>query len=176
MNLDQLAAQYRTLALDGSDGAGKTTLAHQLAAGHGFTVHHSARTPDGVSLIARYRRILAAPGPLVLDRCFVSELVYGPRYHGRSRITLGQAIELAEAVAARDGALVHLTGQPAVIHGRLLARDGRTAASMDEVKALVTAYEQVFDTLAEALPGRVIRLDTPGRQSGPGSPGPWTRR
>lgn len=168
MNLDQLAAEYRTLALDGSDGAGKTTLAHHLAAGHGFTVHHSARTPDGISLIARYRRILAAPGPLVLDRCFVSELVYGPRYHGRSRITLGQAIKLAKAVAARDGALVHLTGPPAALHDRLLARDGRTAASGNEVEALVTAYDRVFDAIAEALPGRVIRLDAAGQHSVPG--------
>jgi len=168
VNLDQLAAEYQTLALDGCDGAGKTTLAHHLATGHGFTIHHSARTPDGASLIARYRRILAAPGQLVLDRCFVSELVYGPRYHGRSRITLGQAIELAQAVAARDGALVHLTGPPAVIHGWLLARDGRTAASVDEVEALVTAYERVFEAIAEALPSRVIRLDAADRQSGPG--------
>lgn len=168
MNLDQLAVEYRTLALDGSDGAGKTTLAHQLATGHGFTVHHATRTPDGVSLIARYRRILATPGQLVLDRCFVSELVYGPRYHGRSRITLGQAIELAQVVAARDGALIHLTGPPTAIHGRLLARDGHNAASMNEVEALVTAYERVFDAIATALPGRVIRLDAIHQHSAPG--------
>lgn len=167
MNLDQLAAQYRTLALDGSDGAGKTTLAHQFAARHGFTVHHCARTPDGLSLIARYQRILAAPGPLVLDRCFISELVYGPRYHCRSRITLAQAIELAEAVAARDGALVHLTGPPAAIHNRLLARDARTATDLDEVKALITAFDQVFGAIAEALPNRVIRLDAADHLSGP---------
>jgi thymidylate kinase len=167
MNLDQLAAEYRTLALDGSDGVGKTTLAHQLAAQHGFSVHHSTRTPEGVSLIARYRRILAAPGLLVLDRCFISELVYGPRYHGRSRIALGQAIELAHAVAACDGALVHLTGSPVTIHSRLLARDGRAAANADEIEALVSAYERVFDAISQALPSRVIRLDTTNQQSGP---------
>lgn len=168
MNLDQLAAEYRTLALEGSDGVGKTTLAHQLATGHGFTIHHCTRTPDGVSLIARYLHILATPGQLVLDRCFVSELVYGPRYHGRSRITLSQAIELAQAVAARDGALIHLTGPPAVIHGRLLTRDGHSAATVDEVETLVTAYERVFDAIAKALPGRVIRLDAADPHFAPG--------
>jgi hypothetical protein len=39
---------------------------------------------------------------------------------------------------------------------------------MDEVKALVTAYEQVFTTIAERLPGRVIRLDAVDQRPGPG--------
>jgi hypothetical protein len=39
---------------------------------------------------------------------------------------------------------------------------------MDEVKALVTAYEQVFAAIAERLPGRVIRLDAVNRRTGPG--------
>ena len=53
----RLAATYRTIAVDGADGTGKTTLVNRLRAEHGFTVVHSARTPDGIDLIARYRRI-----------------------------------------------------------------------------------------------------------------------
>jgi hypothetical protein len=61
--------------------------------------------------------------------------------------------------ADRDGALIHLTGPPAVIHGRLLAGDGHCAATVDEIETLVSAYERVFNAIATALPGRVIRLD-----------------
>lgn len=164
-----LAAAHQTFALDGCDGAGKTTLARHLADLHGFTVVHSARTPDHVDLTARYRQILAAPGRIFLDRCFVSELVYGPLRHGRSRITLDDAVSLAAAVVARDGALVHLTGLPTALHARLLARDGDTAAGLAEVEELVAAYERVFTVIAASVP--VIRLDTAGGQPGP-QPGP----
>jgi hypothetical protein len=168
VNTDQLAAVYRTLALDGCDGTGKTTMANRLVTRHGFTVVHSARTPDGTDLTARYQRILAAPGRLVLDRCFVSELVYGPLHHNRSRITLDEAVGLAEAVAARDGALIHLTGLPAAIHSRLLAREGSNAPGMSEVEALVTAYDRVFAAIAARLPGRVRCLHTTGEEGRPG--------
>ncbi|MFF1342085.1 hypothetical protein ACFVYT_30055 [Streptomyces sp. NPDC058290] len=73
-------AAYRTLVLEGCDGAGKSTLAALFAARHGFTVIHSPRTPD---LTARY---LAQGGRLILDRSFISELVYGPLLRGASRI------------------------------------------------------------------------------------------
>ncbi|MFL6112606.1 MAG: hypothetical protein ACJ786_14810 [Catenulispora sp.] len=33
-----------------------------------------------------------------MDRCFISELVYGPLHRGRSRLSLEDAFDLAEAV------------------------------------------------------------------------------
>ncbi|MGH3569147.1 MAG: hypothetical protein ACRDRH_24610 [Pseudonocardia sp.] len=168
MNLDLLATTYRTIVLDGCDGAGKTTLAQRLSTAHRFTAVHSARTPDGTDLLVHYRGILARPGRLVLDRCFVSELVYGPLRHRRSRITLTQAVELAETVVARDGTLIHLTGTPSAIYARLRARDDDTAATPTEVAELVTAYEHVFAAITAQLPGHVLRIDTTTLPSMPG--------
>lgn len=51
---------------------------------------------------------------------------------------------------------------------RLLTRDGHSAATVDEVETLVTAYERVFDAIAKALPGRVIRLDAADPHFAPG--------
>lgn len=81
------AAGYEVVVLEGCDGAGKTTLATTLATHRGYVVVHSGRTPDDVDLLARYCSILAAPGKIVLDRSFISELVYGPLQYGRSRLT-----------------------------------------------------------------------------------------
>jgi hypothetical protein len=110
--------------LEGCDGTGKTSLATTLAAQHGYSVVHSGRTPDDVDLLARYRSILAIPGKIVLDRSFISELVYGPLQYGRSRLTASDAAQMALLVAARGGVLVHLTGRPESIIVRLRARDG----------------------------------------------------
>ena len=144
-------ASYRTLAFEGCDGAGKSTMAAELADRHGFTVVHSPRTPDSLDLIARYHELLALPGRLVLDRCFISELVYGPLYRDTSRITWAQAHDLAKAVANRDGALCHLTAPAEVIRARLMARDGE-APPHAQVAALLAAYSSVFQRLGERVP------------------------
>ncbi|MDH6574725.1 hypothetical protein [Kitasatospora sp. MAP5-34] len=157
MNIEKIADGYQTLVLEGCDGVGKSTLAERLSTYHGFTVVHSPRTPDHLDLASRYRTLLAEPGRILFDRCFLSELVYGPLHRGRSRITWSQAIDLAESVIARSGLLVHLTAPPAVVHQRLLARDGE-AIGVEEVSALITAYDRVFATLAEYTD--VLTLDT----------------
>ncbi|MCX5124583.1 hypothetical protein [Streptomyces sp. NBC_00347] len=162
---NELAA-YRTLVLEGCDGAGKSTLAAHLADQHGFTVVHSPRTPDSLDLITHYRELLALPGRLILDRCFISELVYGPFYRGVSRITWAQAHDLARAVCDRDGALCHLSAPAEVIRARLLARDGR-APSHAQVAALLAGYSSVFQRLGERIP--VITLQAPAGDEVPSS-------
>jgi len=157
MNLDDLAGSHQTLVLEGCDGVGKSTLANALATRHGFQVVHSPRTPDHLDLAGRYRTILAGSGRILFDRCFISELVYGPLHRGRARITWSQAIDLAETVMDRSGILIHLTAPPALIRQRLFARDG-AAADLEEITALATGYDRVFSTLAYYA--RVITVDT----------------
>jgi broad-specificity NMP kinase len=157
MELGVISA-HRTVVLEGCDGVGKSTLAQRLALDFGFTIVHSARTPDGVNLAERYRQISSRPGRLTLDRSFVSELVYGPLHHGGSRLTDADACDLAALVARREGVLVHLTAPALVIRARLLVRDGPTAASLADIESLITAYERVVTTLAPYLP--FVRLNT----------------
>lgn len=149
--LADFAARYEVIALEGCDGVGKTTVAAALASDHGYTTVHSGRTPDGMDLAGRYREILSRPGKLVLDRCFISELVYGPLRHGRSRISIAEAARLATAIAERHGVLVHLTGRPEEIVVRLQARDCQSP-SLREIRELLEAYENAFATLGRIVP------------------------
>ncbi|MGI5232529.1 hypothetical protein [Actinoallomurus sp. CA-142502] len=150
-DLTAWATRYDIVVLEGCDGAGKTTQAVALATDHGYTMVHAARTPEGTDLAERYRTILARPGRLVLDRSFVSELVYGPLRHGRSRLNRTQAAKLAAIVTARNGVFVHLTGTPEQIAARLTARDGH-APSLMEIGALIAGYSEVFAWLATCAP------------------------
>lgn len=145
------AAAHEVIALEGCDGVGKTTLAATLARQHGYQLVHASRTPDGVDLLQRYRTVLARPGRLVLDRCFVSELVYGPLLHQRARLTLQQAQDLAAIIAGRGGLLIHLTGPLSIIVARLRERDG-AAPDLDHIHALIDAYAEVFAALADHVP------------------------
>jgi thymidylate kinase len=151
LGLTITAARYEVVVLEGCDGTGKTSLATTLAAQHGYSVVHSGRTPDDVDLLARYRSILAIPGKIVLDRSFISELVYGPLQYGRSRLTASDAAQMALLVAARGGVLVHLTGRPQSIVARLRARDG-SAPPLERICALTDAYHTVFAGLTGTAP------------------------
>ena len=155
--LTTVLAAYPVIVLDGCDGTGKTTLAEALREELGYAVTHSGRTPDGIDLVGRYRRLLAEPGRIALDRSFISELVYGPLLYGRSRITPQTAVSLAQDVAQRGGTLVHLTGVPESIAARLRSRDG-TAPPVDRIRAITDAFRAAFALLAEAAP--VITADT----------------
>ncbi|MBE1584567.1 hypothetical protein ACFPOI_43455 [Nonomuraea angiospora] len=146
-NLAMWADRYEVIILEGCDGVGKTTYATALATTYGYRRVHADRTPEGADLFQRHQAILALAGRLVLDRSFISELVYGPLLHGRCRLTSSQTAALLGMVAVRRGVLVHLTARPEHIHARLLARDG-TAPTLDELRLLTARYFTVFADLA----------------------------
>lgn len=153
----QEIARHHTVVLEGGDGVGKSTLAELLVTQHAFTRVHSPRTPDHQDLTTRYRDLLARPGQLVLDRSFVSELVYGPLYRDRSRLTWDQARELADLVTTRDGLFLHLVAPADMVQNRLMARDGQ-APDLDAIAELAHAYQRVFRILADHVP--VLTYDT----------------
>lgn len=156
-NLTASLIAHQVIVLEGCDGVGKTTLAEALAAQHGYTIIHSGRTPDGTDLADRYETILALSGKLVLDRSFISELVYGPLDRGRSRLTGPAAIALSRRVAERGGVLVHLTGDPETIATRLRARQG-SAPSVARIRALIDGYHSTFAVLRGIAP--IVNADT----------------
>ncbi|WP_084965360.1 hypothetical protein [Thermoactinospora rubra] len=155
-DLAMWADRYEVIILEGCDGVGKTTYAAALATGYGYQRVHADRTPEGTDLFQRHRSILTLPGRLVMDRSFVSELVYGPLLHGRCRLTSAQVAELLSMVNTRHGVLVHLHATPEHIHARLLARDG-AAPTLDELRAVVARYFVVFSDLARHV--EVLTVD-----------------
>lgn len=76
------------IILEGPDGAGKTTLAKQLAEAFQLRIHHEGPPPKNVSVLQHYGRILdAARGQnVVFDRLYVGERVYGPIVRGEDRL------------------------------------------------------------------------------------------
>lgn len=138
MILHQSLTRCRTLVVEGPDGLDRRALLAELAR-HQFMIRPLHGHLHHVDPTQPYRELLSAPGRLAVDGGLVHELVYGPLRRGRSRVTWIQALDFAEAVAERDGALVHLTGET-----------GDTEAAY--------AYERVLRTLAQHVP--VITLDT----------------
>ena len=95
--------------------------------------------------------------------------MYGPLDHGRSRLILPDAADLAHRVAARGGVLIHLTGHPAAITARLRARDGPAAPAAGRIRVIIDAYHDAFALLDGTAP--IITADTaPGHGDPPARP------
>ncbi|MDX3456374.1 hypothetical protein PV396_31275 [Streptomyces sp. ME02-8801-2C] len=148
--LAETVAPYRTLFVEGHEGVHRGRLFTRLAQ-LGFPLQ---RPPTGLHHLdpARpYRELLAAPGRFVIDGGVIGELVYGPLRRGRSRVTWIEALDLAEAIAEREGAMLHLTGGE---HGGDHRGEhcGESGDEASEAAAAALAYARVFETLAQHVP------------------------
>ncbi|MGW0708428.1 hypothetical protein ACWD4G_21160 [Streptomyces sp. NPDC002643] len=150
--------QYRTLIIEGHEGLGRTRLIAELA--HlGFQIRHMPTSPHHLDPALPYRELLARPGRLAVDSALVAELVYGPLRRGRSRVTWIQALDFAEAVAERDGAMLHLTSANEQGPEPRRGSDGETTEAMEAA----IAYTRAFRTLAQHVPVVNVRVGEPGR-------------
>lgn len=74
------------IILEGPDGAGKTTLANQFK-DYKYVHHGLYRDDNQFELIERYAQsIHKAEDNTIIDRCYLSELVYGRVKRGKSRL------------------------------------------------------------------------------------------
>lgn len=83
------------IVLEGPDGAGKTTLAHQLCERYDWVYHHEGPPPTDVSAlehygstVERYRWMIANKEikGVVFDRLALGERVYGPLFRKKDRL------------------------------------------------------------------------------------------
>ncbi|GAA3803037.1 hypothetical protein ACFS5L_40910 [Streptomyces phyllanthi] len=139
--------RYRTLIVEGREGVRRSDLLAELA--HlGFLVRRMPTSLHHLDPALPYRELLAGPGRLAVDGGILRELVYGPLRRGRSRVTWIQALDFAEAVAERDGAMLHLMAR---------APAGHTYRLRGEAADASVAYDHAFLTLAQHVP--VVTLD-----------------
>ncbi|GIF45230.1 hypothetical protein [Actinoplanes xinjiangensis] len=155
------AGGYDTIVFEGCDGAGKTTLAGATAQHTNADLIHSALTPPSTDLVTTYNCLLDRTGRLVFDRCFLSELVYGPLYRGHTRLTYQHMDTLVRRVVARNGVFVHVTAPAAEIRRRLAARGEHQLPDLEEIALICDRYDELFRavrTMAEVL---LITTDHP---------------
>lgn len=101
----------QVVILEGPDGAGKTYLAHRLAAHYGACIKHAGVFPGVHGHLPRLYLELLLPAllgyqPVVLDRSWLSESIYGKVCRGGSDRIGVVAQRMLERVALSCGAVV----------------------------------------------------------------------
>ena len=154
--------------VEGPDGAGKTTLVEKLVAAHPDAVRVHFDKPKTDEEAFNYWKVYlqcikdhANDRVVVFDRCWYSDLVYGPVMRGRDELP-PDALDILEMAvkACGGGVIMYCTGRPDVLWSRCKKRGETFIRTTDQMRRLHDLYEDIMK-LPKYLP--VIRYDTTAR-------------
>jgi thymidylate kinase len=134
--------------LEGPDGSGKTTYANSLSKMTKYKVKHFSYpvndAANDTAMFNEYADILKHSNNIIIDRCWYSEMCYGPALRGITQITYPQMYEL-ESIAASKGALiVYCTDSKANLWSRATARGEEYITDKEVFSTICDAYEELF--------------------------------
>ena len=97
------------LIIEGIDGVGKTTLVEFLQC-FGMKKYHFDYDSQNMDLFSKYMKVLLSnETELVLDRSFISEMVYGPIIRNKCKLTLEDYTKLLVAYKNAGAKIIYLT-------------------------------------------------------------------
>lgn len=103
------------LIIEGIDGVGKTTLVEYLQS-YGMKKYHFDYDSKNMDLLSKYMRVLSAEDDeLVLDRSFVSEMVYGPVMRNLCKLSFDDYTKLLIAYKNAGAKIIYLTAPKEVL-------------------------------------------------------------
>ena len=102
------------IIIEGLDGVGKTTLVNYFVT-KGMEKHHFDYDVNNMDLYSKYIRVLSGNLDVVLDRSFISEMVYGPVLRGKSKLDLEQYKKLLEEYQKIGTKIIYLTAPQEIL-------------------------------------------------------------
>lgn len=97
------------IIIEGIDGVGKTTLV-QFLQSYGMKKYHFDYDSKNMDLLSKYMKVLLSDdSELVLDRSFISEMVYGPVIRNKCKLSLEDYTKLLIAYKNAGAKIIYLT-------------------------------------------------------------------
>lgn len=135
------------IILEGPDGSGKTTLAQQISRQTGYPIVHRtkpASDEEKNAMMESYWKVIKEGRNLIFDRCWYSEMAYGPVMRDASVISYPQMYELEQALAQRGALLIYCTGAPTRLWMRCQRRGEDYVTSRDNFNAICSNFDQIM--------------------------------
>jgi len=135
------------IILEGPDGGGKTTLANKLSIMTGYKIAHFSypRTQDDIDrMYTMYVDALKSAGNVIFDRCWYSDMVYGPVMRDGATITYPQMFELERLAARRGAIVVYCTDSKTALWQRAMRRGEDYVTSKEKFDAICDGYDVLF--------------------------------
>lgn len=111
--------------IEGPDGSGKTTLAEKLSKQTGFPVIHRSQPKteeEKANMMKGYMETIKSGKNAIFDRCWYSEMAYGPIMRDASVISYPEMYELEKLLAKKGALIIYCTDKPEVLWYRATKR------------------------------------------------------
>ena len=146
------------IIVEGIDGVGKTTLVDYIVE-QGLEKHHFDYDEKNMDLYKKYMRVLNSSNlNKVLDRSFISEMVYGPVIRGKSKLELEQFKRLLLEYKKSRTSIIYLTAPKEI----LLKRREKDLTDIEMIQKfydkLNLQYDKVMSYSMDFID--VLKLDT----------------
>lgn len=133
--------------LEGPDGGGKTTLAERLSSMTRVNIAHFSYPKDNdevAKMFVMYQDFIKSSGNIIIDRCWYSDMCYGPIMRDGATITYPQMYQLERLAANKGAMIIYCTDTKAALWSRATERGEEYMTSRDKFNAVCDAYEELF--------------------------------
>ena len=133
------------IVIEGLDGVGKTTLVDYFVS-MGMKRFHFDYDSQNMDLFTKYMQVLDEKTDfLVLDRSFISEMVYGPILRNNCKLTIEQYTDLLKSYQRKGAVIVYLTAPKEILLARR-ANDLKDYETIDKYYETLNArYDEIMD-------------------------------
>jgi thymidylate kinase len=130
------------IIVEGADQMGKTTFCDKLSKELNMGIIHYAPPKPGINFYNEYtKHIISATRPILFDRNYVSEMVYGPLFRGSSGVTPEIKRQIEDVYNNRNYCLILLNRKNYVWENR------PELYTEEQNKLVIANFLKVFSTL-----------------------------
>lgn len=143
------------IIIEGPDGAGKSTLANKIKEQTGYTLLHRSQPKteeDKQRMMDEYIQVIKAGKNCIFDRCWYSEMVYGPVMRDESVISYQQMYELERLLAKNGALIIHCTAPEQTLWKRCLRRGEDYITDRTTFHKICDGFYQVMHCIPHYVP------------------------
>lgn len=135
------------IIIEGADGSGKSTLAEKMSRQTGWPVVHMSmpKTDEEKSSMSEmYAEVIKANHNLIFDRCWYSEMAYGPTMRDESLIGYPDMYKLEELSAKKGAMIIYCTDKPDVLWKRCQRRGEDYVLHKVDFMEICEAFDEIM--------------------------------
>lgn len=136
------------IIIEGPDGSGKTSLAEKISKQTRYPIIHRTQPKSEEEkklMMGEYLQLIRSNKNCILDRCWYSEMAYGPVMRDASVLSYPQMYELEELLAKTGAILIYATGPKAALWQRCQRRGEEYITSRDNFNAICENFDAIMN-------------------------------